>query len=375
MQAGINEINHQIRRRDRPFAHRILSTLYIMSANDYINGSLMTTAGVVPRISTDWSPADILNTIRVRWAIGRMKYKVNPGLYAVGSPGEKSEVFVTGNFKLSFDHLRKALAGLDAWLLVLDTKGINVWCAAGKGTFGTKELINRINLADLRSIVSHHRIIVPQLGAAGVAAHEVMNETGFRVVYGPVRAADIPAFLNKGMKATREMRTVEFPLWERMKLIPVELSYGGFYLLLVPAVFILLSGLHPGGYSPDLAFTGGMRALLNLAAAYLAGLVVTPILLPWIPFRRFSMKGLLLGWTATLILTVFHLTGTNIMEIISWFLMSGGLSSFLAMNWTGSSTFTSLSGVQKEMKSALPVQIAMAALGLILWIISKFITI
>jgi len=343
--------------------------------SDYITGSLATNAGTVPRISTAWSVNDILNTIRVRWAIGRMNYKVEPGLYAVGNPDNDSEVFVTGNFKLSFDHVRKALSGMNAWLLILNTKVINVWCAAGKGTFGTKELISRVEKTDLGKIVTHRRLIVPQLGATGVSAHEVKEQTGFRVIYGPVRADDISEFMKQGMKASREMRSVEFPLWERMKLIPVELSYGRYYVFLVPAVFILLSGLNRKGYSLDLAFADGLRSVFNLFVAYLAGLAVTPLLLPWIPFRRFALKGLLVGWIAALSLYLVHMTGSGRIETVSWFLMIGSLSSFLAMNFTGSTTYTSLSGVQKEMKTALPLQIGMAALGVILWIISKFLTV
>ncbi|MCX6281055.1 MAG: mercury methylation corrinoid protein HgcA [Bacteroidetes bacterium] len=342
---------------------------------DYITGSLATTAGTVPRISASLSFHDILNTIRVRWAIGRMNYKVEPGLYAVGNPDAGSEVFVTCNFKLTFDQVRKALAGTDAWLLILDTRGINVWCAAGKGTFGTKELVSRMGKVGLSKIVTHHRIILPQLGATGVSAHEVKAQTGFRVVYGPVRSEDISEFMKQAMKATQEMRTVNFPMWERMKLIPVELSYGSYYLLLVPALFIILSGLNRSGYSLDHAFTGGLRATFNLLVAYLAGLAVTPLLLPWIPFRRFALKGLIVGWVAALVLWMFQMTGSGWIEKSSWFLMTGGLTSFLAMNFTGSSTFTSLSGVQKEMKTALPLQIGMAALGIILWVISKFITV
>ncbi|MCX6284341.1 MAG: mercury methylation corrinoid protein HgcA [Bacteroidetes bacterium] len=329
----------------------------------------------MPRISTAWSVNDILNTVRIRWAIGRMNYKVEPGLYAVGNPDNDSEVFVTCNFKLTFDHVRKALSGMNSWVLILNTKGINVWCAAGKGTFGTKELISRVTKLDLSKIVTHRRLIVPQLGATGVSAHEVKEQTGFRVIYGPVRAADISEFMHNGMKATREMRSVEFPVWERMKLIPVELSYGRYYLFLVPALFILLSGLNRHGYSLDLAFANGLRSAFNLLVAYLAGLAVTPMLLPWIPFRRFALKGLLVGWVAALALYLLHMTGSGWVETVSWFLMIGGLSSFLAMNFTGSTTFTSLSGVQKEMKTALPVQIAIAALGVVLWVISKFLSV
>jgi hypothetical protein len=302
-----------------------------------------------------------------------MNYKVEPGIYAIGNPGESSPVFVTANFKLTFDHVRRALNGRDAWLLVLDTKGINVWCAAGKGTFSTKELTYQINRTGLEKIVDHRKVIVPQLGAVGVSAHEVKKNTGFSVVYGPVRAEDIPDFMQAGMKATTKMRTVKFSTWDRLKLIPVELAYGKYYLILVPALFLILSGLNPKGYSVDLAYNTGLRAVFILLIAYLTGCGITPVFLPWIPFRRFALKGLLTGFLAAIVLASFHLLGSSYLEVISWFLMTGSLSSFLAMNFTGTSTFTSLSGVQKEMKTAVPVQIGMAASGLIVWIISKFI--
>ena len=79
---------------------------------------------------------------------------------------------------------RKNLNELDAWLLILDTKGVNVWCSAGKGTFGTKELVHRIQAASLGSVVKHRRLILPQLGATGAAAHLVKEESGFTVIYG-----------------------------------------------------------------------------------------------------------------------------------------------------------------------------------------------
>jgi hypothetical protein len=340
----------------------------------FVTGQLQTTGGSVPQVATEWSARDILDTIRVRWSVGRMSYRVSPGLYAIGSPGENSHVFVTANFKLTFDHVRRALAGTDAWLLVLDTKGINVWCAAGKGTFSTKELVNRIHLTGLEKIISHRKVIVPQLGAVGVSAHEVKKQTGFTIIYGPVKADDIPGFLSAGLKASKAMRTVTFPVWERLKLVPVELANGGKYLLLVPALFLILSGLNKHGYSIDLAFRDGLRSVLILLIAYIAGCAVTPALLPWIPFRRFSLKGLVIGWLTALILLYFHILGTNILEIFSWFLITGALSSFTAMTFTGTSTFTSLSGVQKEMKTALPAQIGAAALGVAIWLASKFIT-
>lgn len=341
--------------------------------NDFFTGTIESAAGLVPLVSTSWSTSDIIGTLKVRWSIGRNNYAVKPGLYATGNPDEHSNVFVSANYKLSFDHLRRALKGINAWILVINTKGINVWCAAGKGTFGTTELSNRIRAHELRKIVSHRRVIVPQLGAVGVSAHEVKKLSGFNVVYGPVKASDIKGFVDAGNKASAEMRKITFPFIERLKLIPVELSYGKYYLLLIPALFFILSGISKHGYSIDKAWSKGAVAVLNLFSAYIAGCVLAPALLPWLPFKRFSLKGLLMGWLVSGILFYFNLLGNSIEENISWLLINGSLSSFLAMNFTGTSTFTSLSGVQKEMKLALPMQIIAAVLGIIIWIITLFI--
>jgi acetyl-CoA decarbonylase/synthase complex subunit gamma len=339
----------------------------------FIIGQIETPAGIVEQVSTKWTNNDLLSTIKVRWSIGRMDYNVIPGLYAVGKPDDNSDVYVSCNFKLSFDILRRALHGIDAWILVLDTKGINVWCAAGKGTFGTQELAFRIKEHQLEKIVSHKKVIVPQLGATGVSAYKIKEETGFKVVYGPVKANDIPAFVANGYKATPEMRKINFNLWDRMKLIPVELFYAKYYLILIPAIFFILSGLNAHGFSVDYAWNYGGRATINLCIAYLSGCVLTPILLPLIPFKRFSLKGVTIGWLMAILLLYFNFLGTNVVEIISWFLLIGGISSFMAMNFTGASTFTSLSGVQKEMKISLPVQIFGTTLGFIGWIITRFI--
>lgn len=338
----------------------------------YIHGEIETPAGSLPRIETRWTRYDHWGALKARWSVGRMSYRVAPGIYAVGDADRNSRVFVTGNYKLSFDHLRRALDCSNSWILVIDTKGINVWCAAGKGTFSTKEIVRRIRIHHIEQVVDHRKIILPQLSATGVAAHEVKKMTGFTVIYGPVLARDIKAFIDKGLKATSAMRQVTFPLSERLKLIPVDMFYGKYYMLAVPAVFLILAGINPDRYSVGIAMDSGWKAIVNLYAAYLAGCVLAPALLPWIPFRRFSIKGLSTGWLAALLLLFTGTLGNSLPEQISWFLMMGGLSSFMAMNFTGSSTFTSLSGVQKEMKTALPVQIAMASLGLIVWILTRF---
>jgi CO dehydrogenase/acetyl-CoA synthase delta subunit len=180
-------------------------------------------APAIQALSTAITWRDVLGGWGVRWGFRRMDYLIAPGLYWIGHPDSDSPVLVTANYKLTIDTVRRSLIGLNVWLLVLDTKGVNVWCAAGKGTFGTAELIRSIHATSLAGIVRHRRLVLPQLGAVGVAAHEVKRATGFAVHYGPVRASDIPAYLTAGMRATQAMRRVSFGWKDRLTVAPMEI--------------------------------------------------------------------------------------------------------------------------------------------------------
>ncbi len=344
-----------------------------MKSERHITGWIDTAAGRIPRISSLWGKSDQWGAFRVRWAFNRMNYKVDPGIYALGNPGPDSIVLVSANYKLSFDVLRRELKGIDAWIMVLDTKGINVWCAAGKGTFGTEEIVNRAAVTGLKTIVSHRQLIVPQLGAPGVAAHEVKRLSGFSVIYGPVRAPDLPRFLDAGMAASPDMRRVRFSFHDRLVLLPVEVLTGLKYVLVVIAGFFLLAGLSSGGYSLASSLTFGLRSTVNLLFVYLAGTVLGPLLLPWLPGRSFSVKGILPGVIIFLISFQAGFTGRSPLEVISWMLLMPAISSFTTMNFTGASTYTSISGVRKEMKIAVPLQAGAGILGLGLWIAGRFI--
>ncbi|MBI4678666.1 MAG: acetyl-CoA synthase subunit gamma [Elusimicrobia bacterium] len=301
---------------------------------------------------------DILGAWKARWGIGRMDYKVEPGLYALGRPDGDSPVFVSANYKMSFDRLRAALAGMDGWILVLDTKGINVWCAAGKGTFGTEELIGRLTSTRLADKVAHRVLIVPQLGAVGVRGVEVASRSRFRVVFGPVRAEDLPAFLAAGMQAEPAMRRVSFGLLDRLVLSPMDLVGWGKYLLPLSAI---------------LWFLGEPMGALALVLGLLAGGVLTPALLPYLPFRSFSGKGALAGaGLAALSAAVMpRLDGPSLAwgQGLSWTAVIASLSSVIALYFTGASTYTSLSGVRKEIRWALPVQIAGLLAGAACWVV------
>lgn len=339
----------------------------------YVDEFIATDTGPVPRIKTTLSLQDRISTLIVRCGINRYQYRVAPGLYGVGQPDKTSEVLVTANFKLTFDHLRKELTPLNAWILVLDTRGINVWCAAGKGTFATRELVNQIQRADLDKIVDHKRVIVPQLGATGVSAMAVKKESGFRVVYGPVRAEDIPQFLEKNRKATPSMRAVTFTFLERIVLTPVELQIVLKPALITALILFVLSGLGPGFFSFTEAWSRGITAIVFLVTGMVSGAVITPALLPHIPGKEFAIKGIIAGSLAGLaMLGVASSAIPSFSAGLALFLFCLTISSFLAMNFTGTTPFTSPSGVEKEMKRHIPIQLITLVLTAGLWLYSAF---
>ncbi len=288
-----------------------------------------------------------------RWGWKRSEHRVKPGLYRLGNPGPESPVIVTANYTLSFDAVRSSLGGANAYILVLDTKGINVWCAAGKGTFGTDELVNRINVTGLSSVVTHRKLVLPQLCAPGVSAHEVARKSGFRVDYGPVRAKDLPQFLASG-KATPDLRKVDFPIADRLVLTPMETVHAALPMAGAAIALYLL--------------TGPLGALAEISAV-LSGTILFPALLPWLPGRDFSFKGLILGgivgipfaiWSAMSLATAGWAAAAAAAVPL---LLIPAVTSYLALNFTGSTPFTSRTGVKTEIFRYVPVMAVMVVIG------------
>ncbi len=335
----------------------------------WIAGEIETPVGKVAQVSTRLVSGDLLGSWKARWGINRMNYTVSPGLYAVGTPDQNSPVLVTANYKLTFDALRKELSDLAAWILVLDTKGINVWCAAGKGTFGTEELLVRLGKEKLAQVVSHRTLILPQLGAPGVSAHMVMQYSGFRVVYGPVRAGDIKEYIQAGLQKTPKMRAVIFNTYDRLVLTPIELVAAVRPSLMIFGLLFILNSVGIGPF--------GIVDLYAYIGAVLVGCFLTPLLLPWIPGRAFAWKGYLLGFIwAVLVNTLNGWPGEltySWLRSIGYLLVLPPTAAFLAMNFTGASTYTSLSGVLKEMRIAVPAIVVSIVSGVVLILVNNLI--
>ena len=193
-----------------------------------------------------------------------------------------------------------------------------------------------------------------------MAAHEVKKRTGFSVEFGPVRAKDLPEYLTIS-KATPAMRRVQFTLRDRLLLVPVEFIQFLLPLLLVAVIVY---------------FTAGTRAAVGAVSAILAGVVLFPILLPWIPTHNFSTKGFILGGIVALPFFLITLLANPEFELwqrvgfaLAYLLALPPVTAFIALNFTGATTFTSRSGVKREMFAYIPVMAWMFGAGIILSII------
>jgi ferredoxin len=125
-------------------------------------------------------------------------------------------VILTCNFALTVAQMERALRGLDAWLLVANSRGINVWCAAGGGHLTTHDAVSALKTTGIAKQVTHRRVVLPQLAAVGIEADQVQERAGWQVIWGPVDARHLPAFLKD--EEGEHVREVAFDPFARLEM-------------------------------------------------------------------------------------------------------------------------------------------------------------
>jgi NAD-dependent dihydropyrimidine dehydrogenase PreA subunit len=167
-------------------------------------------------------------------------WPTEPGLRSAGNPGPSSPVLVTGNYDLTVRRLLRALEGVDAWVVVAPSRGINVWCAAAGGHLTSHQVVTALKTSGVEERVEHRRAILPQLAATGVLAREVSRRCGWKLRFGPVYAEDLPRYLAQHEQKGEDMRRVRFGLAERLEMAvawaaPTSAVFAGLAALLRPA--------------------------------------------------------------------------------------------------------------------------------------------
>ena len=164
------------------------------------------------------------------------------------------------------------------------------------------------------------------------------------------------------------MRRVKFPVLDRLVLVPLEVIPLLKKYPLYALVVLLIFGIQPEGILFREAFSGGLPFLTAGLLSIFAGAVLTPLLLPFIPFRSFAVKGLLTG--LAVFIPLLHFTGMfsnlHVLLMAAVVLFFPALGSYIALLFTGSTTFTGISGVEKEIKVFSPFYIGALAVSLLL---------
>ena len=230
---------------------------------------------------------------------------IETGLRRIGNPGPESPVLVTCNFYLTMKRLTRILRGSDIWLLVADSKGINVWCAAGGEEFNTHSVVSIVKTSGIADEVNHRTLILPPLGAPGINANEVESQTGWKIKWGPVRAKDIPRFIEDHFKRDDNMKRVTYDLKERL-----DTALGSLF------PFYLIGGI---GF---LLF--GRQLLTDYFLSGAIAFVVYFSLCPWIPGKNGLRKAIFLDviFILVFILTEYYFgTGNNVFRTYLIFAM------------------------------------------------------
>jgi ferredoxin len=250
----------------------------------------------------------------------RIPHPVSPGLQRIGEPGPRSPVVATGNFGLTVRRVRRALAGRDVWLLVANSKGINVWCASAGGHFTHHSIIAALRASRIDDHVEHRDLILPQLSATGIERHKITEATGWTARWGPARLEDLPDVLDRGGRVRRTERLMRFPLWERLEL-------AGLLGVPLSAIALLLLGLLFGGRTGGVAAGGTFLVIASLFAG-LPRLRITGGL-GWLTFLAMTAVTFLLEAGALVALAAAgptHLLAVGIENVVAMLVVTVDLS-------------------------------------------------
>jgi 2-polyprenyl-3-methyl-5-hydroxy-6-metoxy-1,4-benzoquinol methylase len=272
---------------------------------------------------------------------------IEPGIYQSGNPHEKSPIIVTANYEFTYIKVMRDLKGIDAWVLCVDSNGINVWCAARGNDFGNMQLLEAIDATGIKNITQKKTLLLPQLSAGGVAIPQLPKNSEkfpFRVKYGPVWSKSIPRFLNeKPAKKPDKMKLAKFTLYHRIRagLTHVSFLLRKIFILPLIALVLLFSVLT---WFNKLWWVGELSLWIITANLTLA------LLFPISRFtRRFLFKGTFFGIINMVLLGGLSFLIHNNIYYVLWQLgFYFWITFFSTMSFSGYSMSTSPREIQEE---------------------------
>ncbi|MFN2217600.1 MAG: HgcAB-like fusion protein [Anaerolineae bacterium] len=303
----------------------------------------------------DWLTAIIETVFRM------FPFPTKTGLRSIGDPGPDAPVLVTCNFDLTVRRVLRALEGVDCYLLVAQSHGVNVWCASGGGKFNAHSVISVVKTSRIADKVNHRTLILPQFSATGVDITRVEQDAGWRCKFGPAYAVDIPAYIGGGMKKTDEMRRAKFPLRDRLEM--AVMWAGLLSVVVIIPVAIVDWRMLPGLLALIWGFSLFLFAFFDQVSRFVPGPVglVKTLILGLVGMAGVVAYGLtvgdwsigsLVGWSAAIVSVAlvlgFDLDGTSPLR-------AGATVAYYALKWPGILKLWALFGYDLELPFALAV--------------------
>jgi len=271
---------------------------------------------------------------------------IEPGIYKSGNPDSTSPIVVTSNYEYTYIKVMKDLKGLDAWVLCVDSNGINVWCAARGGNFGNRQLIEAVQATGIERLVNHKTLIVPQLAAGGISLPQLPNNFPFKIKYGPIWSKYLKRFL-KEMPPFKpeEMRLAKFSIKKRLEAGITHTTFLLRKFLILPA--ILLGSLSLVFLLTQIYELQTISYIILVIIGWIFfSLIVTNLIIPLIfPLANFSqsfiIKGIFLSIFPCLIgFTVFWIIFQSILNNI----LNFDILNLIFLFWLGFFSTMSFSG-------------------------------
>lgn len=292
---------------------------------------------------------------------------IEPGIYQSGTPDENSPIIVTANYLYTYIKVMRALKGIDAYVLCVDSKGINVWCAARGNNFGNKQLIEAVETTDIAKITKKKTLILPQLSAGGIASPLIKSEAPnfpFNVLFGPVWAKHLPQFLKeRPARKPEKMKLAKFTASHRLRAAITHTTFLLRKIFLWPsfALFLILFGLT-------------LLNVIEISELWIVGeiwlwVIITNttimILFPITNFtRKFITKGIIYGVINVVLLGYISWLFHSSLPLIFWSsCFYFWLAFFSTMSYSGYTMATS----PKEIQDEYPT---FSKINRILWVIS-----
>jgi acetyl-CoA decarbonylase/synthase complex subunit gamma len=125
----------------------------------------------------------------------RKPVAVEPGLKVFGTPDEKSPVFFTTNFALTYYTVASDIESskMNAYVVVVDTEGSAVDSGVAGRKLTADKVAEALKASGLESKVKHKTIIIP--GKASRISGEIEEASGWKVRVGPRDSSEIPKYI------------------------------------------------------------------------------------------------------------------------------------------------------------------------------------